>query len=86
MSKQRETQRVRIPRLNSVGRVGAEIALIYRWARTEKMTSIEAHRLTQVLLGLKACLETSEIEKRMELLEQALLQRDRQPLRLISNE
>jgi hypothetical protein len=88
MSKRRETQRVRIPKLNSVGRVGAEIALIYSWARTEKMTPIEAHRLTQVLLGLKACLETSEIEKRMELLEQALLQRDRpaQPLRLISNE
>jgi hypothetical protein len=41
----------------------------------------------QVLLGLKACLETTEVEKRMELLEQALLSRDKptQPLKLVSN-
>jgi hypothetical protein len=63
--KKRETQRVRIPKLNSVARVGAQIGLLYRWARTEKMTSIEAHRLTQVLLGPKACLESAELEERV---------------------
>ena len=85
--KKRETQRVRIPKLDGVGRVGAQIALLYRWARTEKMTSIEAHRLTQVLLGLKACLESAELEERLERLEQALAARDRpaQPLKLVSN-
>jgi hypothetical protein len=84
--KKRETQRVRIPKLDSVGRVGAQIALLYRWARTEKMTSIEAHRLTQVLLGLKACLESAELEERLERLEEALAARDRPAaLRIISN-
>ena len=90
MSEQkRETQRVRIPKLNSVARVGAQIGLLYRWARTEKMTSIEAHRLTQVLLGLKACLESAELEQRLERVEQLLSARDKpaelKPLRLISN-
>jgi hypothetical protein len=60
--------------------------LLYRWARTEKMTSIEAHRLTQVLLGLKACLESAELEERLQRLEQALAARDRPAaLKLISN-
>jgi hypothetical protein len=85
--KKRDTQRIRIPKLDSVGRVGAQIALLYRWARTEKMTSIEAHRLTQVLLGLKACLESAELEERLERLEEALAARDRPAaLRIISND
>jgi hypothetical protein len=84
--KHEEPQRVRIPKLNSVARVGAQIGLIYRWARTEKMDPITAYRLTQVLLGLKACLESSEIERRLDMLEQTLLQRQQPSLRLVSND
>jgi hypothetical protein len=84
--KVRDTQRVRIPRLNTVARVGDQIALLYRWARTKKMDSMEAYRLMQVLMGLKACLESAEYEERLQKLEQALAGRDRpQTLRVISN-
>jgi hypothetical protein len=84
--KVRDTHRVRIPRLNTVQRVGDQIALLYRWARTQKMDSMEAYRLMQVLMGLKACLESAAYEDRLQKLEQALAARDRpQALRVVSN-
>jgi hypothetical protein len=85
----RETPRFRIPKLNSVARVGAQIGTIYRAARLKKLDTIEAYRLTQILLGLKACLESAEIEKRLEQVEQALSARERPaspPLRLIPHD
>jgi hypothetical protein len=65
--------KVRIGPLTSVGRVGIEIGRLYRKARRGEIETIEAYRLTQCLLGLKACLESSEIEQRLADLETALL-------------
>jgi hypothetical protein len=49
-----DKQRVRIGRLTNVGMVGIEIARIYREVR-------DGMRMVQMSLGLKSCLETSEL-------------------------
>jgi hypothetical protein len=87
----RDPQRVRIPKLNSVARVGEQIGLLYRWSRLGKLDAIEAYRLVQILLGLKSCLETCEIERRLEQMEESLGIRNKPvppptPLRLIKND
>ena len=68
--------KVRIGRLTSVGRVGIEIGRLYRLARRGEIETLEAFRLAQVLLGLKACLESSEFERRVAELEAAVAQRE----------
>ena len=68
--------KVRIGRLTSVGMVGVEIGRLYRLARRGEIDALEAFRLAQVLLGLKACLESSEFERRVAELEVAVAQRE----------
>jgi hypothetical protein len=72
--------KVRIGRLTSVGRVGIEIARLYRCARRGEIETIEAYRLASVLSVLKSCLEASEVERRLEELEAAVSARE-QPFR-----
>jgi hypothetical protein len=76
--------KVRIGRLTSVGRVGIEIARLYRHARRGEIETIEAYRLASVLSVLKSCLEASEIEQRLEELETALREREQYRPRLVS--
>jgi hypothetical protein len=64
---------VRIPRLNSVARVGAEIGKLYRLMRHKELSTPDGMRMVQALLGLKACLETSEIETRLKAIEEAVI-------------
>jgi hypothetical protein len=70
--KPNETKIIRIGRLSSVGRVGIELGRVYRAARLGKINTSDASRLATVLLGLKACLESTEVERRLELIEKAL--------------
>ena len=58
-----------IVRLTSVARVGVELGKIYRAMRCRTMPIADGVRMATVLLGLKACLETSEIERRIEEVE-----------------
>jgi hypothetical protein len=64
---------VRIPRLNSVARVGAEIGKLYRLMRHEELNTPDGKRMVESLLALKACLETSEIETRLKAIEEAVI-------------
>ena len=59
----------RTTHLTSVGRVGTEIGRIYRMAFRGEIETVEAYRLTQVLLGLKSCLESATLEQRIANLE-----------------
>ena len=59
-----------------MGRVGIEFGRLYRLARRKEVDTLEAFRLTQVLLGLKACLESSEFERRVAELGAAVSQRE----------
>ena len=52
--------------------LGVEIGKLYRLMRRGDLDTIEGVRMTQVLLGLKQCLEYSDIEQRMLALEAAL--------------
>jgi hypothetical protein len=45
--------------------VGIEIGRIYRKVRRNEIKSADGMRMVQMLLGLKFCLETSEIEKQI---------------------
>jgi hypothetical protein len=74
---------VRIPRLNSVARVGLEIGKLYRLMRQEELNTPDGMRMVQTLLGLKACLETSEIETRLKAIEEAVNGK-KPPVKLLS--
>jgi hypothetical protein len=60
----------RIARLTSVARCGVEIGKLYRLMRRGELETIEGLRMTHALLGLKACLEQSEVERRLDAIEQ----------------
>jgi hypothetical protein len=64
---------VRIGKLTSVARIGAEIGRIYRHMRREELNTADGKRMAEVLLGMKACLETSEIERKIAELEALIL-------------
>jgi hypothetical protein len=66
--------RVRIGRLTSVGMCGIEIGRLYRKVRRGELSSTEGMRMVQMLLGLKSCLESSEIERRLEAIEKAIVE------------
>ena len=66
------TRGPKIGKLTSVAMCGVEIGRLYRQMRRGDLDTIEGVRMTQVLLGMKACLEYSDIEKRMAELEAAL--------------
>jgi hypothetical protein len=75
---------IRIGRLTSVGRVGIELGRVYRAARLGKINTSDASRLATVLLGLKSCLETADVEQRLEALEKAAEQPVATPLRRVA--
>jgi hypothetical protein len=83
MMEQPRKRSVRIPRLNSVARVGAEIGKLYRLMRQEELNTPDGMRMVQALLGLKACLETSELETRLKAIEEAVIGK-KPPVKLLS--
>jgi hypothetical protein len=71
----------KIGRLTSVAMCGVEIGKLYRLMRRGELDTIEGVRMTQVLLGVKACLEYSNIEQRIAELEaQLAAQAEQQPV------
>jgi hypothetical protein len=64
----------KIPRLTSVARIGAEIGKLYRLMRRDELNTADGKRMAEVLTMMKACLETSEIERKIAELEAAVAQ------------
>jgi hypothetical protein len=65
-------RRTRIGNLTTVTMVGVELARLYRKVRKGEVGSADGSRMATILLGLKACLETALLEKRMLEIETAL--------------
>jgi hypothetical protein len=72
-------ERIRIAKITSVARIGVELGKLYRGVRLGKIDSTEAVRMTTILLGMKQCMETAELEQRMSDIEAAIAARANQP-------
>jgi hypothetical protein len=81
MKAMEDKSQVRIGRLTSVGMVGIEIGRVYRKTRRGEIATADGMRLVQMLLGLKACHESSEIERRLAEIEEAMNSADVVPFR-----
>lgn len=68
-----------------MARVGVEVAAIYRAMRRKTIDTADGWRMVQALNVLKTCLETAQIEKRLEAIEEALLSRDPYRAKVISD-
>ena len=64
-------RRVRIGHLNTVGGVVAELGKVYRHARRGEVDMAEAKALVYCLRELRCALEASDVERRLEELEEA---------------
>jgi hypothetical protein len=64
----------RTPKLNTVQNVGIEISRLYRRTKRGEITTPDGYRMVQMLAVLKQCLETSEIERKIAELEDAIAQ------------
>ena len=66
-----EKPKIRIGRLDSVGGVVRELGRIYRRARRGELDVGDATRLAMILREIRCALEASDIERRLEMLEEA---------------
>ncbi len=66
-----EKASIRISRLDSVGGVVTELGRVYRQARRGQIALGDAKALTYVLRELRCALELSDIERRLDALEEA---------------
>ncbi len=64
-------RKVRIGPLDTVGGVVVELGRVYRLARRNEMEMTDAKALTYVLREIRCALEASDIERRIEALEEA---------------
>ena len=65
-------RKVRIGPLDTVGHVVTELGRVYRMARRGEMDMADAKSLTYVLREVRCALEASDIERRLDLLEDSL--------------
>ncbi len=63
---------VRIGPLDTVGHVVTELGRVYRLARRGELEINQAKSLTYVLREIRCALEASDVERRLEELEEAL--------------
>jgi hypothetical protein len=68
---------IRVGRINTLGGVASELARVYRGVRHKKIESTERYRLSCILTALAKCLEASEVEHRLDALEDAVTGRER---------
>lgn len=61
--------KIRIGRLNTLGCVLTELGRLYRHARRDQLDTQKAARLATILKEMRATLEASDIERRLEALE-----------------
>jgi hypothetical protein len=64
-----EQRRVKIGPLTTVGEVAAELGRLYRQAKRGELPITDASRLATILSVMRQCLESSELERRLETLE-----------------
>ena len=62
-------RKVRVARLDTVGRVVSELGKVYRLARQGEIDLGDAKSLTYVLRELRCALEAGDVERRLEALE-----------------
>ena len=67
-----ENRKVRIGPLTTVGEIAAELGRLYRQARRGEVPVADASRLATILAVMRQCLESSEIERRIGEMEQAI--------------
>ena len=65
-----EKAKIRIGRLDTVGGLVTEMARVYREMRRKELDSLEGARLVAALREIRCALEASDIERRIEELEQ----------------
>ena len=65
-------RKVRIGPLDTVGHVVTELGRVYRMARRGEMDMADAKSCTYVLREVRCALEASDIERRLDLLEDSL--------------
>jgi hypothetical protein len=85
--KEEKRRRARVKRINTVGGVSAEMAVIYRKARWGEIKPDDAKTFVTILAIIRDGLVSAGIEKRMGLLESSLNDDDflpRQPLKLVA--
>ncbi len=65
----KETRKVRIGPLDTVGHVVTELGRVYRLARRGELEMDEAKSLTYMLREIRCALEAGDVERRLEELE-----------------
>jgi hypothetical protein len=70
-------RKFKIGRLTNQDQIVKELGRVYRHARRGEIDSSKAYRLSTILGTMAKTMETSELEKRLDGIEQALLARDR---------
>jgi hypothetical protein len=76
----------RVGPLTTVGQVAAELGRLYRAARRDDIDSAYASRLAGILAVMRQCLETAELERRLDAIEAKIANREPTPFkpRLVS--
>jgi hypothetical protein len=69
---QTEKKQTRVGPLQNLGQVLRELGRLYRAARRGDIETSDASKLASVLSIMRQCLEASDVEQRMALLEKAL--------------
>jgi hypothetical protein len=64
-----DKKKMRVGRLDSIGRVASELGRLYRQARRGEVDVADASRLGTMLGILRQCLEAGDLEKRVMDLE-----------------
>ena len=67
-----DKHKVRIGPLTTMGEVAAELGRLYRQARRGDVAVGDASRLATILAVMRQCLESSELERRIGEMEEAL--------------
>ena len=62
---------IKVGRLHTLGDIARECANLYRRAAKGKITSADASRQASILAVMRQCVESSDTEKRLEILEKA---------------
>jgi hypothetical protein len=81
------SKRVRIGKLDTIEKVGAEIRRVYGKVRNGDIPeTADGQRLVSMLLGIKQCHEVSEFEKRLAAIESALGIASKPVVRLVAKD
>jgi hypothetical protein len=70
-------RKFKIGRINTQDGIVRELGRVYRHARRGEIDSSKAYRLSTILGTMAKTMESSELERRLDGIEQALLARER---------